>query len=230
MQYVWRLGMVVSMQMSMSIPCTRGVRQGCAVANDFNPRQRLSAHERRDRMHRFVTRSDTAHRRVRRPGQVTRICPTGVYANAWVACHIETDDAVQTIRSVRAGVVAMRSHPILDGVRSVGQVRQRRVTVDVVVGCPCPFSFAIVSDKRYLVSLPVEYQLGHQVSSAGQCRGTEGLMYFLWRVCLLISGKYWATDPLRGGSVAAARGPGSGPGGADAARRAQPGASGLAAR
>lgn len=195
MEYVWRLDMVVPVQMSMSIPCACPLGPGCAVADDFDRRQRISAHKCRDRTHRFVRRSDATHRRVRRTGQVARICSPGVYANAWVTSDIETDDAVRAVRSIRAGGVAMRSHPILDQIGSIGQVRQCSVAVDIVVGCPRPLGFAIVSDQRYLMGLPVEDKSGHKVGGRKEVPW-HGTLNVLLRCVLAVDSKQMFDDEL----------------------------------
>lgn len=74
------------------------------------------------------------------------ICTTRVHADSRVTGHIETDDPMQAIRTVRARMVMMRRRAILDGVGLVRQVSQRRVAIDIVVGRPSANRFAVAAN------------------------------------------------------------------------------------
>ncbi len=79
-----------------------------------------------------------------------------MHANTRMPRHIESNYSVQPIWAIGLRLVPARSIAIQYHVGAVADMREGRMPVDVVVRDPMSNCLAILTDKRNLMSFPIE--------------------------------------------------------------------------
>lgn len=94
-----------------------------------------------------------------------------MHTDSRVSWNCEANNAMQAIGAVCIGGMTMRRYSVRDGIRTVMDMRQCGVTVDIIVCDPGTYRFSSVADKCDLMSVPIEQQFRHDVplmKSAGR--------------------------------------------------------------